>query len=116
MNKRFFYEFFVGFVTLLAAYLFGIWGFLGFALLIPYPLIFRRSQPDERELLMLHQTATLTLSLMLMVLIVLYYISGRNFGEINIGKNWLQFAVVSFLIAHGAAGVYIFRQDKDEND
>jgi len=113
MNKRFYYEFTVGFITLIAAYFFGEWGFLGFILLAPYPILFKIVKPDERELLLLHQTATLTLSLMLMVLIVLYYLSNKNFGAINIGDNWLQFAVVSFFIAHGAAGVFIFRLDED---
>jgi hypothetical protein len=113
MNKRFYYELLVGIVTLLATYLMGVLGFLGFILMIPHPFIFRRNKPDERELLLMHYTATLTLSLMLMVLIVLYYMSEWSFGGLNIGKNWLQFAVLSFLITHGAAGVFIFRQEKE---
>jgi hypothetical protein len=89
--------------------MYGYWGFL---LLLVYPFFFKVKGFDERELLLLHQTATLTLSMLLMVLILLYYFSGSNFGGLNIGKNWLQFAVLSFLITHGASGIYLFRQDE----
>ena len=111
MIKQFFFEFIVGIIILLAIYLFGIAGFWAFLLLIIYPIFFKIKGFDERELLLLHQTATLTLSMILMVLILLYYFSGSNFGSINIGENWLQFAVLAFLITHGASGIYIFRQD-----
>lgn len=114
MNKRFYYEMLAGIITLLAVYIFGIWGFLGFTIMIPFPFIFSKNKFDERELLLLHQVATLTLSLLIMVLIVLYYISSQDFGRINIGQNWLQFAILAFLITHGASGVYIFRQDPED--
>ncbi len=114
MIKQFFFELIVGIIILLATYLFGIMGFWGFLLLAAYPLFFKVKNFDERELLLLHQTATLTLSMLLMVLILLYYLSGADFGVINIGRHWLQFAVLSFLITHGASGIYIFRQDADK--
>lgn len=114
MNKRFYYELLIGCITLITVYIFGVWGFLSFSLMIAFPFLFRKEKLDERELLLLHQTATLTLSLLLMVLIVLYYVSSKNFGSINIGDNWLQFAVLSFLITHGAAGIFIFRIDKED--
>lgn len=112
MLKQFIYELLVGIVILLSIYLFGIGGYWAFLSLLMYPIFFKVKGFDERELLFLHQTATLTLSMLLMVLILLYYFSSRNFGEINIGENWLQFAVIAFLITHGAAGIYVFRQDE----
>ncbi|MCF7912289.1 MAG: hypothetical protein K9M99_07165 [Candidatus Cloacimonetes bacterium] len=116
MIKQFFFEIIVGIVILLATYLFGMVGFWGFFLLAAYPFFFKIKNFDERELLLLHQADTLTLSMLLMVLILLYYFSGSNFGQINIGRNWLQFAVLSFLITHGASGIYIFRSDHEDDD
>jgi hypothetical protein len=113
MIKQFMFELIVGIVILLSVYLFGLHGYWGFLLLVAYPIFFKVKGFDERELLLLHQTATLTLSMLLMVLILLYYFSGSNFGSINIGRNWLQFAVLSFLITHGASGIFLFHQDED---
>ena len=116
MIKQFFYELIVGILILLATYLFGMYGFLGFILLAAYPFFFKIKGFDEPELVLLHQADTLTLSLLLMVLILLYYFSAHDFGAINIGENWLQFAVLSFLITHGASGILIFRTDSEPEE
>lgn len=110
MKKRFAYELIVGVILLIAVFLFGTKGLAALSLLAFHPFIGEK-KADERESQLFNQVGNYTAGATLLACIVIYYFSDVVvFGQL-LGKNWLFFTISSFLIAHGASGLIVFKKN-----
>jgi hypothetical protein len=107
MIFRFAYELAVGVITIGAIILFGSKGQAAFALLALLPLILRilKVKPDERELALFYKSGNLTLALLVSSL----FFFGLTGLEDFFIKNWMFITASALLIAHGLAGLIIFK-------
>jgi hypothetical protein len=110
MKTRFAYELIVGIILMTAVFLFGEKGFAAFALLAAQPFI-SREKADERESQLFNQVGNYTAGLTLLACILIYYFSNLVINGQEIGKFWLGLVVASFLVAHGASGLVIFKKN-----
>jgi len=109
MKKRFYLELIVGIIGLIAVFLFGSKGLAILALLVIHPFIGKK-KADERESQLFNKIGNITAAVTLFAAIGIYFASGIVMNGHQIGENWLILLVFSFLIAHGAAGLIIFRK------
>ena len=110
MKTRFAYELLVGIILMVAVLLFGTIGFAAFALFVAQPFIGKK-KADERESQLFLKVGNYTAGATLLACVVIYFFSDLVINGQLIGKNWLGLVVSSFLIAHGAAGLIIFRKN-----
>ncbi len=111
MKKRFIYELGVGTITLVAVLLFANLGMVAFALLAAHPFIGKKHS-DERERLLFNQVGNITAGVTLLACIVISYASDASVNGHLIGEFWLGLVCGSFLVAHGGAGLFTFRNLK----
>lgn len=109
MNKRFIFELIVGVTGFAAVILFGRAGISAFALFALLPL-FRKKNPDEREIQLFYRTGNLTAALTLLAAVIFYLLSGKTVNGFSIGDNWLALVIFSFLLAHGLSGLIMFNK------
>ena len=109
MNKRFTYELIVGIIGLIAVYFFGNAGLAALALLVVHPFIGKK-KADERESQLFNKVGNITGALTLLACVAIYLASDIIVNGYQIGEFWLILAGFSFLIAHGGAGLIIFKK------
>jgi cytochrome c biogenesis protein CcdA len=107
MIFRFSFELATGIITILALIIFGKQGQAAFALLALLPVILRikKYKPDERELALFYKAGNFSL------LLIMASFFGLGFAGISdfFYNNWMFIAASALLIAHGIAGIIIFR-------
>jgi len=109
MKKRFAYELIVGSIGLIAVFLFGSAGMAALALLTAHPFIGKK-KADERESQLFNQVGNITAAVTLLACVVIYLAGNIVVNGNQIGELWLFLAVFSFLVAHGGAGLVIFKK------
>ncbi|MFZ0392110.1 MAG: hypothetical protein WAN36_16735 [Calditrichia bacterium] len=111
MITRFLFESFVGITALTCILLFGSVGISSLALFALLPLISRsrKTRPDEREYQLFYQTGNLTMGLMVLGLVLIHFLSKVSINGHLIGNFWMPLSIAFMLLAHGAAGTFIFR-------
>ena len=109
MNKRFTYELIVGVIGLIAVFLFGDAGLAALALLAAHPFIGKK-KADERESQLFNKVGNVTGAVTLLACVGIYLASDIIVNGYQIGDHWLILACFSFLIAHGGAGLIIFKK------
>ena len=109
MEKRFAYELFVGTILLIAVSLFGVIGFAAFALFAAQPFIGKK-KADERESQLFNKVGNITAAATLLACVIIHFSSDFVVNGFKIGESWLILAVFSFVLAHGTAGLIIFKR------
>lgn len=111
MKKRFIYELIVGIIMLIAIFLFGVKGLAAMALLAVHPFIGEKNA-DERESQLFMKVGNYTAGATLFASVIIYYFSDLEvYGQL-IGKNWFGLVLTAFIIAHGAAGLIVFKKNE----
>jgi len=107
MKFRYFIEFFIGFLTILAILIWGSKGMVVFALIALIPIIMwiKGIKPDERELALLHNTNSASIVLSVIIFFLLYFYSGNTSNTFVI-SNWWKLAICSFVTLHGGIGLF----------
>lgn len=108
MIKRFTYELAVGIIMLIAVFLFGTKGLAALALLAAHPFIGRK-KADERESQLFNKVGNYTAAATLLACVIIYYFSDAVVNGQSLEKLWFCVAVSAFIIAHGAAGLIVFK-------
>lgn len=109
MTKRFIIELIIGLAGIAAVLLFGNSGMTVLVLLVIYPFV-RKKKVDERESQLFNKVGNITAILTLLACVGIYLASDWGVNGYKIGEHWLLLAVYSFLIAHGMAGLVIFKK------
>jgi hypothetical protein len=109
MEKRFIYELLVGLVTIIAVFFFGNAGMAALSLLVAHPFIGKK-KADEREHQLFNMVGSITAAVTLLACVVIYLSTDVVINGYFVGEHWLILAVGSFLIAHGASGLIIFKK------
>ena len=110
MKIRFFYELVVGIILLIAIFLFGEKGFTAIVLLVAQPFIGKK-KADERESQLFNKVGNYTAGTTLFACVLIYYFSDLTVNGQLIGQYWLGLVAAGFLMAHGASGLIIFREN-----
>jgi hypothetical protein len=110
MKKRFAYELLVGIVWMVAVLLLGEKGMVFMALLAAQPFIGKR-KADEREYQLFYKVGNFTAGVTIVICVIINECSDLIINGHQIGKNWLLLVGAAFIIAHGAAGLYIFNKE-----
>jgi hypothetical protein len=111
MKKRFAYELGVGIILLAAVLFFGTKGMLAIVLLALQPFIGKKTA-DERENQLFYRVGNYTAGITLVASVIIFECSDMILNGLIIGKNWLGMVIASFLIAHGAMGLIIFKTNE----
>lgn len=111
MIKRFTYELAVGIILLIAVLLFGTKGLAVLALLAAHPFIGQK-KADERESQLFNKVGNYTAGATLLVCVIIYYSSDVVVNGQALEKLWFGLAVAAFIIAHGAAGLIVFKKSE----
>lgn len=111
MKKRFIYELIVGIIILIAIFLFGVKGLAAMALLAAHPFIGEK-KADERESQLFTKAGSYTAGATLLASVIIYYFSDLEVNGQLIGKNWFGLVFSAFIIAHGAAGLIVFKKNE----
>jgi hypothetical protein len=109
MITRFTYELVVGIIYLIAVLLFGEHGMIAMALLAAHPFIGKK-KADERESQLFNKVGNYTAGVTLVACVIIYEMTNVVVNGNKIGDLWLYYACCAFLIAHGAAGLIIFKR------
>lgn len=111
MIKRFTYELIVGIILLAAVFLFGTQGLTALALLAAHPFIGKK-KADERESQLFNKVGNYTAGATLLACVVVYYFSDVVVRGHTLESLWFCLAVSAFIIAHGAAGLIVFKKSE----
>ena len=109
---RFWFESIFGFICFVSIILFGAKGASIIVLLPLCPLIMRIKKikyPDERELHLFYKTGNLTLGLSIITIIIIQHFQDTLVNGHLISDNWMTLVVSSLFLAHGLAGLIIFK-------
>jgi len=110
MKKRFLYELIVGIILLISIFKFGQSGMVVMVLIAAQPFIGKRKL-DEREYQLFYKVGNYTAGIMLLACFIIYYSSDYVLNGQLIEKNWLPFVLSTFILAHGASGLIIFKKN-----
>ena len=110
MKKRFAFELVVGIICLIAIFLFGTKGIVSLALLALEPYIGKKKM-DEREYQLFYKVGNYTAGASLLACVIIYECSDLVVNGQLIAKNWLGLVVSTFIIAHGASGLLIIKNN-----
>ncbi len=113
MKKIFACELIIGIIGFAAVAIFGEKGMVAMALYI-YVLFIDRKKMDEREYQLFYRVGNITAGLTLLACLIIYEFSDLLVNGYSVGKNWLFWVLYAFFIAHGAAGLFVFRKNNSE--
>ena len=109
MTKRFTYEMIIGILGVAAVLWFGEKGMAVLALLAAQPFIGKK-KADERESQLFNKVGNITAAATLLACVIIHFSSDFVVNGFKIGESWLILAVFSFVLAHGTAGLIIFKR------
>jgi hypothetical protein len=113
MIFRFWFESIFGFICLICILLLGAKGASSLVIFVLLPILMRikkTKQPDERELQLFYKIGNLTMGLTILALIIIHTLQNTEINGHVIGTNWMTLAIASTMLAHGLAGLIIFKR------
>ena len=108
MRKKFAFELIVGILTLTTVAIFGEVGMTAFALVVALSF-FEKKKFDEREYQLFYKVGNITAGLFLIVCVLVYFSSDAFVNGHQVGKIWLSWIAPAFIAIHGAAGLFVFK-------
>ena len=113
MRNRFAFELIIGTAMLIAVLLFGTPGLAVLVLLSAHPFIGKKKM-DEREIQLFYRVGNFTAGTVLLVSVIIFYFSETPINGILLGQNWFGLLLATFIGAHGAFGLILSREEKED--
>lgn len=114
MLYRFYYQFFVGLIVILAILLFGNDGVISiilFALLPFLRRLFGNKKPDERELQMFYKIGNYTLIIIIAAVVLINKFSSTEINSHLIGTFWAPLTIASIFFGQGIIGIALYYRE-----